>query len=102
MADAVLGHGGLPFVDAGEERCGAKAEDLLQVVADCGDDGVVGKLPDAFGVRSGEEAAEQGAIPGGAVGELIVDECRAYRRLPSLRGTRNPKPGGRDWRTSRS
>ncbi len=57
MADAVLRHGRLPFVDAGKDRRGAKAEDLLQFGADDGGDGVVGKLPDIFGARSGEEAA---------------------------------------------
>jgi hypothetical protein len=74
VADAVLGHGGLPFIDAGEERSGAEAEDLLQFGANDGDDGVVGKLPDVFGAGSGEEAAQQGAVRGGAVGEFVVDE----------------------------
>jgi len=74
MAHTVLGHGRLPFVDAGEERRGTEAQDLLQFVADYGDDGVVGKLPDIFCVRSPEEAPQKGAVLGGTVGELVVDE----------------------------
>ena len=81
MADAILRHGGLPFIDAGEERRGTQAKDLLQFVADDGDDCIVGKLPDIFGVRSGEEAAEQGAIFGSAVGEFVVDESRCEQAL---------------------
>ena len=33
---------------------------------------------------------------------VLCTKVAASKRLPSLRGTRNPKPGGRDWRTSRS
>ena len=74
VAYAVLRHGGFPFIDAGKERLGAEAEDLLEFVADDGDDGIVGKLPDVFGVCSGEKAAEKSAIVGGAVREFVVDE----------------------------
>jgi hypothetical protein len=81
VAHSVLGHGGLPFIDAGEERRGAEAEDLLQFVADYGNDGVVGELPDIFRVGAGEETAEQGAILRGAVGELVVNECRGQQAL---------------------
>ena len=42
VADSILRHGGLPLIDASKERCAAEAEDLLQFVADDGDDGVVG------------------------------------------------------------
>ena len=93
MADAVLGHGGLPFIDAGEERRGAEAEDLLQFVADYGDDGVVGELPDIFRVRSGEEAAQQGAIFGGAVGELVVDEGCGQQALAFAAGHEKSEAG---------
>ena len=74
MAYTVLGHGGLPFVDAGEQGLGAESEDLLQLVADHGNDGVVGKRPEVFGVRSGKEATEQCAIFWRAARELVVDE----------------------------
>ncbi len=74
MADAVLGHGGLPFIDAGEERSGAETEDLLQLLADDGDDGIVGRLPDVFGARSGEEAAQQGAIVRSAMRKFVMYE----------------------------
>ncbi len=57
MADAILRHGGLPFVDTCKKRRGAEAEDLLQFGANDGGDSVVGKLPDIFCGRSGEEAA---------------------------------------------
>jgi len=76
MADAVLGHGGLPFVNAGKERSGAEADDLLQFRAHNRDDGLVGKLPYIFGTRSGEEATEKSAIFGSAVRKFVVDECR--------------------------
>ena len=74
MPHAVLGHGGIPFVDAGEKRCGAQAQDLLEFAAHDGNDGVVGKVPEVCSVRSGEETAEQGAIVGSAVGKFVVDE----------------------------
>ena len=66
VADAILRHGGLPLIDAGEERRGAEAEDLLQFISNDGDDGVVGKLPDVFGIRSGKGAAQQTARSSGA------------------------------------
>ena len=93
MADAVLRHGGLPFVNAREERCGAEAEYLLQFVADDGDDGVVGKLPDAFRSRSGEEAAQQGAIFGGAVRKFVVDESRGQQAFAFTAGNEKSKAG---------
>jgi len=74
VADAVLGHGGLPFINAGEERSGAEADDLLQFGANDGDDGVVGKLPNVFGAGSGEKATEKSAVRRGAVREFVVDE----------------------------
>lgn len=58
MADAVLRHGRFPFVDACEKGRGANAKDLLQFGADDSGDGVVGKLPNVFRGRSGEEAAQ--------------------------------------------
>jgi len=66
MADAVLGHGELPLINPGEEWPGAEAnsEDLLQFVADDGDDGVVGELPDVFRARSGKETAQQARSSG--------------------------------------
>ena len=76
VSDVVLGHGVFPFVDAGEKRCGAEAENLLQFVANDGDDGVMGELPDIFGVRSGEEATQEGAVSGSTVRELVVNEGR--------------------------
>ena len=50
MADFVLRHSGLPFIGAGEQGRGAEADDLLQFGANDGDDGVVGEIPDIFGV----------------------------------------------------
>ena len=41
MSDSILGHGGFPFVDAGEEWLGAQAKDLLEFVANDSDDLVV-------------------------------------------------------------
>src|ERR1035441_5723317 len=93
MTDAVLGHGGLPFIDAGEERRGAEAEDLVQFVADYRDDGVAGKLPDIFRVRSGEEAAQKGAVFGGAVGELVVNEGRGQQALAFTAGHEKSEAG---------
>jgi len=93
VADGVLGHGGLPFVDAGEERRGEEAEDLLQFVADYRDDGVVRESPDAFCVRSGEEAAEQGSIGRGAVGELVVDESCGQEALAFTAGDEKSEAG---------
>src|ERR1700733_5312189 len=81
VADAILRHGVLPFVDAGEERRGAQAENLLRFISNDGDDGVIGKLPDVFGIRSGEGAAEDGAIFGGAVREFVVNEGRGEQLL---------------------
>ena len=93
VADAVLCHSGFPFIDAGEKRLRAETEDLLQFVADDGDDGVVGKLPDAFRSRSGEEAAQQGAIFGGAVGELVVDERRGQQAFAFAAGHEKSEAG---------
>src|ERR1700733_15730115 len=74
MADAILRHGRLPFIYAGEEGRGSEADDLMQFGANDGDDGVVGKIPDIFCVRSGEEAAQQGAVFGRAMRKFIVDK----------------------------
>src|ERR1700691_1681208 len=93
VADAVLGHGGLPFIDTGKERLGAEAEDLPQLVADYGDNGVVGELPDAFGVRSGEKATQQGAVFGSAVGELAVDESCGQEALAFAARDEEPEAG---------
>src|ERR1700686_3847547 len=64
MPDAVLRHGRLPFVDAGEERLRTQAEDLLQFVAYDSDDLLVGEGPDFFRIPSGKETAQQGAVLG--------------------------------------
>ena len=81
VADSILRHGGLPFINTSKQRCDAEAEDLLQFVADDGDDGIVGKLPEVFGVRSGEEAAQKGAILWGSVGKFIVNESGGQQAL---------------------
>jgi hypothetical protein len=93
VADAVLGHGGLPFVDAGEEWHGTEAQDLLQFVPDHGDDGVVGFVPDVFCVRSGEEAAQKGAVLGSAVGELVVNEGCGQQALAFAAGHEESEAG---------
>src|ERR1700691_3860292 len=93
VADAVLGHGGLPSIDAGEQGRGAEAEDLLQFVADCGDDGVIGELPDVVGVGAREEAAQQGAVVGGAMGEFVVNEGRGQQPLAFAAGYQKAEAG---------
>src|ERR1700730_9406888 len=46
MSNAVLRHGGFPFVDPGKEWLGAHADDLLQFVAYDSNNLVVSELPD--------------------------------------------------------
>src|SRR5208283_347083 len=86
VSNAVLGHGGLPFVDAGEDRLGAQAENLLQLGAHDSDDLVVGEWPDIFGISSSKKTTQQGAIVGRAVRELVVDESCGQKALAFAAG----------------
>ena len=72
-----------------------KAEDMLQFVADDCDDGIIGKLPAVFCVRSGEEAAEQGAIRRGAVRKFIVDESCGQQAFTLAAGDEKSEAGGK-------
>src|SRR5579863_1023511 len=81
MSDGVLGHGRFPFVDAGEERLGFEAENLLQVLTDNVDDFLVGGIPDAGGVASCKETPEQGSILRGAMRKFVVDERGGQQAL---------------------
>ena len=93
MANAVLRHGGLPSVYPGKQRRGAKAEDLLQFVANHSDDGVIGKPAHVFGARSGEEAAQQGAIFRGAVRKFVVHESRGQQAFAFAARNEKSKTG---------
>ena len=81
MSDAVLRHGGLPFVDAGEERLGTQAEDLLQFVAHDADDVIVGERPNVFSIHASKKAAQERAVLGSAMGEFVVNESRSQQLL---------------------
>ncbi len=74
MADGILGHGGLPFIDAREERVGSESDDLAEFVADDLENLIFGGVEDLFVARAAQEAANDGAIFGGAVREFVVDE----------------------------
>jgi hypothetical protein len=81
MAHAILRHRALPFVDASKQRHGAESEDLQQVIADDGNDGVIGEIPDAFRVRSGEGAAQHSTIRRCAVRKFVVHESGGKQAL---------------------
>src|SRR5215469_13232779 len=86
VSDAILGHGTLPFVNPGKERLGGETNDLLELGADDGEDLVLGEGQDLFIARSTEEAANEGAILGRAVGELVVHESSGEHALAFAAG----------------
>ena len=74
VSDAILRHGALPFVNPRKERLGGQMDDLLEFAANDCEDLVLGEGQDLFIARSAEEAANEGAILGRAVRELVVHE----------------------------
>ena len=96
MSDGLLRDGRLPFVDAAEEWLGLQSQNLLQFVADDSNNLIVGESPDIFRILSSKKASQQGAVFRSAIGEFVVHKSCRQQSLPSLRGTRNPKPGERD------
>jgi hypothetical protein len=75
VADSILGHRSLPFVDAGEEWLSVQSDDLAQLPADHVENLALRRLQNLFISRSTQEAADEGAILRSTVRELVVDEC---------------------------
>src|ERR1700759_4134273 len=86
MDYSILRHGRLPLVDSGKERFGAQVDDLLQLFTNNINDGNSRDLPNRLGVRSGEEATQQGAFFGGAVGKFVVHKSCCEQPLAFAAG----------------
>ena len=74
VADGILRHGRLPFVDAGEQRLGIEGDDLAQFVANDLENLIFGRVEDLLVARAAEKAADDGAIFRSAVRKLVVNE----------------------------
>jgi hypothetical protein len=89
----VLRHRPRPSVYASEDRFRMQAENLSKFFAHDAEDFVVGKVQDRLVARTPEKARWE---------NLWCTKVAASMRLPSLRGTRKPKPAGNAARTSLS
>src|SRR4029077_10201557 len=74
VADRILRHGGVPFVDARKQRFGIHGDNLPQFAANNLQNLVSAHLYDRFVARAAEKAANEGPIIGGPVRKFIVDE----------------------------
>src|ERR1017187_9639875 len=74
MADGILGHRRLPFVNACEKRLGGEPNDLAKFVADDLQNLIFGGVEDLFVARASQKAADDGAVFWGAMREFVVDE----------------------------
>ena len=94
-----MGHGGLPFIDAGEQRFGIErwAKDLTQIVADNSQNLIFAVLQDLFVACTSEKAADESAILRGPVGKFVVNESRGQDA--TARAARNQKSEAR-WKSA--
>ena len=76
MADGILRHGGLPFVDARKQRFGIEgnANDLPQFVANDFENFFFARFEDLLVARAAEKAADEGAIFRCTMRKFVVDE----------------------------
>ena len=105
MTHAILRHRRFPLVHASEDRVGAQSKDLLQLLPHDPYNLVVAELPSIFCILPRKETAQQCAVFRCAMREFVVGKqtwLPEIKCLRSLRGTRNPNPGGSDRLTSSS
>src|ERR1039458_8009116 len=76
VADRILRHGGLPFVDARKQRFGIEgsSNDLPQFAANDFENFCFARLQDLLVARAAEKAADKGTIFRCAVRKFVVDE----------------------------
>jgi hypothetical protein len=75
MADGILGHDVLPFVDPSEQRRSGNSERLLKFVSNNLEELSFGKLKHRFIARAAEETAEECAIFRSTATKFVMHEC---------------------------